>query len=371
MAKIGVITYSDTNDNYGQVLQYLAIHEYLKHRGHEPFLLRYMPPKRSCARRVLSQIYHSFFKPTKTVRKQKNELMELYDKWSDWSERNDKLHPRNFEEFRKQFFNLKVLFGFRDSQIQELDAYAIGSDQIWSFVGQWAFLGFVPKGKPRFSIAPSTGNKTFTTDQVQKAAEMLKDFSFVTCREDSGLEFCKKAGYEKAEKILDPTFLIDKTCYERYEKKGMKFESPYIFVYMLGAECEADIVDVSRFAQQHSLEVKYVASQGREDSYEKIWATVPEWISLMKGASYVITNSYHGMALSIIFQKQFLVLPVIGITSFMNERIVSLANFFSLKNRIYTDSLEQVLKPIDYSPINGLISANKTILDKKMAEIEY
>ena len=91
----------------------------------------------------------------------------------------------------------------------------------------------------------------------------------------------------------------------------------------------------------------------------------------MKGASYVITNSYHGMALSIIFQKQFLVLPVTGITSFMNERILSLADLFNLNNRIYKDSFDKIFDPIDYNMSNGILANNKDILDKKMLEINY
>lgn len=370
MAKIGVITFSDTTDNYGQVLQYLAIHEYLKQRGHETFLLRYKSKKSPLLRRILSKIYHTVYKPIPKPPVKKSELMELYNRWTEWSELNDILHPRQFEDFRKQNFSIKYIVGFDDKHIQEFDAFAIGSDQIWSYVGKWNFLGFVPEGTHRFTIAPSTGNKSFTTEQIHDASIMLKDFSFVTCREDSGIVFCKEAGYENAVKILDPTFLIEKEKYNNYTLHNETSE-PYIFVYLLGAECEESIDRIYEFAQKHNLEVKYVASQGREDSYEKIWATVPEWITLMKCASYVITNSYHGMALSIIYHKQFLVLPVIGITSFMNERIFSLADTLGLKNRIISRNVDEILLPIDYSYVNSVIASNKEILDSKLSQINY
>ena len=371
MSKIGVITFSDTTDNYGKVLQYLAIHEYLKQRGHEPFLLRYKSKKSPLLRRILSKIYHTIIKPTKKAPVKKSELMQLYDTWTEWSERNDILHPRHFEEFREHNFNIKTIIGFDNQQIQELDAYSIGSDQIWSYVNRWNFLGFVPDGKPRFTIAPSTGNKNFTAEQIQEASMMLKDFSFVTCREDSGVEFCKKAGYDKAVKLLDPTFLIEKNLYNRYVSPCGVVTKPYVFVYLLGAECEVSIESIYEFANENDLEVRYVASQGREDSFQKIWATVPEWISLMKDAKYVITNSFHGMALSIIYQKQFLVLPVTGITSFMNERINSLAKSFVLEDRIFKDSLDELFNEVDYSKANKIIEANKELLNSKMSEINY
>ncbi len=369
MAKIGVITFSDTTDNYGQVLQYLAIHEYLKQRGHEPFLLRYKSKKSPIIRRILSKMYHAVIKPTKKAPVKKSELMELYDRWTEWSKRNDNLHPRHFEEFRRKYFNIKTINGYDDPYINNLDAYAIGSDQIWSYVDTWNFLGFVPKGKKLFSIAPSTGNKTFSQEMLQKARGYLNRFSFVTCREKSGLEFCKKAGYNKAIQVLDPTFLIEKEKYNNYILNN-ETSKPYIFVYLLGAECEVSVDRIYEFAQKHNLEVKYVASQGREDSYEKIWATVPEWITLMKCASYVITNSYHGMALSIIYHKQFLVLPVIGSTSFMNERIFSLADTLGLNDRIYVESLEALFNAINYTKADSTIYTNKELLNNKMTDID-
>lgn len=372
MAKIGVITFSNSTDNYGQLLQFLAIQEFLKNRGHEVFLLRYQNKRKSLLRRLISALYHVFtilkHSPKVTTG---DELIDLYTQWAKSSESNNIRHPRYFEEFRCSKFKIKNIVGFDDPQIAELDSYAIGSDQIWSYVSKWNFLGFVPDDKIKFSIAPSTGNKIFTPEQISEAAALLRSFSFVTCREESGIDFCKNAGYEGAIKLLDPTFLVDKTIYETFALKNEVSERPYIFVYLLGAICELDINDIEKFAQKHNLEVKYVASQGREDEHEKIWATIPEWLALLRDSKYVITNSFHGMALSIIYQKQFLVLPIIGITKFMNERLESLAASFSLQNRIYLKNLDQVLLPIDYTHANGVIASNIETLNRELLKISY
>lgn len=373
MAKIGVITFSNSTDNYGQILQFLAIQEYLKNRGHEVFLLRYQNKTPSLFRRFVSALFQVLTKskqPQKVVIKG-DELTDLYAQWTKCTERNNVLHPRYFEEFRNNKFVIKNIVGFDDPQITELDSYAIGSDQIWSYVSKWNFLGFVPNDKVKFSIAPSTGNKSFTPEQISEATVLLSSFSFVTCREESGIDFCKRAGYEGAIKLLDPTFLVDKTIYEKFASKKEVADRPYIFVYLLGAICELDINDIDKFANENNLEVKYVASQGREDEHEKIWATIPDWLALLRDSKYVITNSFHGMALSIIFQKQFLVLPVIGITKFMNERIESLAASFSLQNRIYSNNLDEVLLPIDYTCANDVIASNIEILDGNLSKINY
>ena len=371
MAKIGVITFSNTTDNYGQVLQYLAIQEYLKNRGHEVFLLRYKNKKKTLLRRIVSVLYQKFFASNQSMPVNNDELSELYAKWTEWSEQNNLLHPRDFEEFRENNFCVKNLIGYDDPFINNFDAFAIGSDQIWSYVSKWNFLGFAPEDKIRFSIAPSTGNKEFTPDQIHDASKMLSKFSFVTCREESGIDFCKSAGYEGAVKLMDPTFLIDKTIYEKYASSNMVSNQPYVFVYLLGALSELSINDIEDFARKNNLNVKYVASQGREDEHEKVWATVPEWLALLRDSKYVITNSFHGMALSIIFRKQFLVLPAIGITRFMNERIETLAASFLLQGRIYKKDLKEVLMPIDYTSTNSIIDANRGILDNKLSKVNF
>ena len=82
----------------------------------------------------------------------------------------------------------------------------------------------------------------------------------------------------------------------------------------------------------------------------------------------MITNSFHGMAFSIIFRKSFLVLPRVDETKNMNERITSLSKELGLTDRIYKDDLETILKPIDYHQAEQKIESNKKNLDDLMRE---
>ena len=69
------------------------------------------------------------------------------------------------------------------------------------------------------------------------------------------------------------------------------------------------------------MEVKYVSSQGRVDSFKKEYPTIEDWIQLIENAKYVITNSFHGMAFSIIMNAPFIVIPLAGSFVRMNGRI--------------------------------------------------
>jgi hypothetical protein len=366
MAKIGIITFNNTLDNYGQVLQYLAIQEYLKGRGHEAHLIiaGKKPTKFRAFLRYLKKVYRVVQMAT-----HKDAACSTYKKWEKWSLRNDLIHPRKFYSFKKNFCNLEYLHNLQYDK-GSFDAFAVGSDQIWSALTPFSYLAFAQYGELKFSIAPSIGKMVVDDSVVSVVKDWLADFKFITCREQSAVDMCRKAGRCDAQLILDPTFLISKDVYLQYSSSKVQ-NGDYIFVYMLGADISVTISQIQEFAKEEHLKVMYVASQGREDKYPKTWATIPEWLSLLANAKYVFTNSFHGMALSCIFQKQFMTFPIVGEMKGMNERIFNLAKEFNCESRIYTDRLDAVKDEIDYTGIVNRIKENRYTLDRLMKSINY
>lgn len=365
MSNIGVVTFSNTFDNYGQVLQFLATKEYLEGRGHTVYLIREKKKVSAVLLRCIREFKASLGKLVRLcLGKNEKTPNMLYEQWERVILKNEKEHPRHFEDFRKENFRI-IDNSKRQLTSHNIDCLCLGSDQIWSFVSDYNFLGFGSDDMKRISIAPGMGLLTITEEKRARIANYLKGFDFVTTREESGVKICQEAGYMGARKILDPTMLIDSNTYMQYGKTYS--DSDYIFVYLLGAECGVGISDIRKFALSHHLYIKYVASQGREDNYkDKIYATVPEWIGLMRNARYVITNSFHGMALSVIFRKKFLVLPVLGATSKMNERITNFTSELGLENRIYRSNLDEIFEDLDYSTAEIGIMKNRKILNKLM-----
>ena len=361
MAKSGVVTFSNTIDNYGQVLQYLAIQEYLKTRGHEVSLLR-IDNHIGFIRRVVRKIKQ--LRNKKSVKKVKT----TYDLWSESSERNEKLHPRFFEDFRQRYFNISYLKLPKYNNV--FDALVVGSDQIWSGLSSWGYLNFARYGEVKFTIAPSIGKFVPDENRITTLKSWLADYSFITCREQSAVDMCKKAGREDAQLVLDPTFLISPGIYLKYASKS-KPGKEYIFLYLLGADIQPNVSDIYKFAEEEGLEVKYVASQGREDEYPKEWATISEWLTLLSNAKYVFTNSFHGMALSCIFQKQFLVFPIVGEMQGMNERIFNIAHAFHCEDRIYRGDIESVKNNVETDIIKKQIASNRMKMCELLNSINY
>ena len=388
MIKIGILTFAFTKDNYGQVLQYLATQEYLKQKGYEATLVepsgwetsRWNRRKKRI-KSLFSFIVHSlgFLKakstpqlvqPNKTceseLEKQKN---IIFRQWAEVTERKEKEHPRQFEHFREKYFNRQ--FGtYNDILASKYKAFCVGSDQTWSCAGYHMMLGWVPKKYKRFTIAPSIGHRQYSDEEIDSFKGYLNNFDFITVRENKGIDLCHRCGYTSAIKILDPTFLLMDKDYEQYVENINCCDKPYVFVYLLGGEIEPSIKEIFDACTSKGYEIKYVESQGRDEGFDCIYATVGQWIGLIRNASYVITNSYHGMALSVVFHKPFLVFPLVGIMDSMNVRIYDLADTLYLKSRIYNGEINRLFYPLDWTKTDEKIQRNQTLLDNLLKTIE-
>lgn len=380
--RIGIVTFHNTLDNYGQVLQYLATQEYLEKRGHEVYLYQSLGHKVSVIKRI-KRIIKKLVKPLFLIsQNKKNDSAQpiarttneeeskhqIFQRWGEITQQTEKIHPRNFDKFRKRYFHVIKRY-YEDTE--GFYAFAIGSDQMWSYVSEETMLDFVPNNSRRFSLAPSVGHKKFSADEISYASESIKKFDFITVREVSGLDFCRACGRDDAQLVLDPTFLLKKEVYDKYaDAQYYKYPQRYILLYLLGGEIQLEVGEIITWAKDNDLEVVYVASQGRDDDYPKCYASVEQWLYALKNATYIFTNSYHGMALSIIYRKPFLVFPLLGIMEGMNGRINNLANLFSLHDRIYKGVLSAVKDPINWSKTDLKVEGNFMQIDALLQTIQ-
>ena len=138
---------------------------------------------------------------------------------------------------------------------------------------------------------------------------------------------------------------------------------------MLDAESPVQYDEIQEFAKANNLIIKYVTGGRRyDDENSQIFATVEEWLCLLSNADYVLTNSFHGMAFSIIFRKKFLVLPLTGGSKMTNERIYNVTSELGLEKRIFSGDLQDLFNTIDYSIAEKRIKENKIILDNLMID---
>lgn len=342
--KIGVITFCQTKDNYGQILQCYALQKYLQKLGHHPFLIQYqqpLPPK-------------AHFKVNKLLKYIRN--LNMYVKWFFNNKRllaqkkaynkSVKNIDRKFSLFLKE--NIKLTSVYSRKQLLEnppkADAYICGSDQIWKNDDIF-YLSFVPKSALRLAYAPSFGGeKSFDSDTENMIKHELSFFSFLGIREEEGVNLCHRLGFTDAIRVVDPTLLLSVEDYKHIRVDVDN--SSYIFVYLLGNSTDCSIDDIQQYARNVGKKVVYVCSQGKYDAYEKTYATIGEWLGYISNADLVITNSFHCVAFSLLYKKQFVSLPLTKGFEKMNGRLTELLKSVGMVDRIWNHNLSDICKQI-------------------------
>lgn len=379
MAKIGVLTFYGTTDNYGQVLQYLATQEFLNSLGNETYLVIPTGYRLTISRRIKSKIYKilhpfSLFCNKKQIIDCPDEISqderaksEIFRQWAEVSKRQEAEHSRCFNQFRTKYFSIQE--GTYEAILASgYDAFCVGSDQTWSAGGFEMMLGWVPQKYSRFSIAPSVGHRVYSNDEIASFSKYLQAFDFITVRELKGVKLVEKCGRKDAIKVLDPTFLLSCQEYDKFAL-SQNYKEPYILIYLLGGQIDSSVKEIVDYCTNKGYKVKYIESQGRNEQLPKIYATVEEWLGLISNASYVITNSFHGMAFSIIYHKPFLVFPLIGLMKGMNGRILDLVKTLSLEDRVFNGDMDVLFKPINWLHADEVIAKNKSLLSKLIKDL--
>ena len=343
--KIGIMTFWWSNDNYGQLLQCYALQKYLRDAGHDAYLIRYTPIVDGTS---FTPLYKKLVKALNPICLFRHINSKIRARKIAAERRN---HDRGFSNFRERHIvqSEKIYGSYQELKENppEADCYIVGSDQVWNFsfygsdlkyklpVIHAYFLDFGSPDVKRMSYAASWSVDSLDRQLVTEIEPLLSKFDFVSVREKHGIELCRQCSYEYGEHVCDPTLLLEADVYRKlYQNENIqKQEQKYLFLYMLNNQYDFDTQKVYTFAAEKQLKVVYVTGNGVLDEREKCFATIPEWLSLVDNAEYVITNSFHCCVFSILFRKQFGVVSLQGKLSGMNTRMESLFNQVKIEPR--------------------------------------
>lgn len=285
---------------------------------------------------------------------------------------NVKLEQRNklFEEFMQSIPHSKYVSEERLSDLNELyDIFICGSDQIWNPVwwNDAFFLSFVNDGKIKASYAASIGVSKMSEEQKQYMCSKIKDFNYISIRESNlkkELEHVLERGIEC---VLDPTMLLSKEEYEHMCVKSI-VNTPYVFVYLLG-NSRANKNTVKKVADKAGLKIVYipfVAECGFGDDLFGDYALYNvgpiQFLTLIRDAELVLTDSFHGSAFSILFEKNFYTLyrEKKNKKDSMMSRLETLLCQFNLEDRLVCNYGEiEAASLIDYKQVNMKLLAER------------
>lgn len=371
--KIGIVSFYDTQQNYGQILQCFAMQRIFQTLGVESFHLRYSNIARSSksykiirlVKVVLLGLFPGYLK---------NRLKNYKEgQHSRFSVTNNQPSIRGFDEFRKEYLKFSDKIYTVDqlfSSPPKADVWVTGSDQVWGNGESDLFqLKFAPKSTRKLAIAASMGGyKLDNSYQRHFFKRNLKNFQYISLRESDGVKECRDVGLDSAQQILDPTLLCNVGNYRKIEKAPKTVpDKPYVFVYLLGNPIDVKLSTIKDWIKSKDCKGVYVYSQGRCKEDDGIDASPEEWLWYLDHARYIITNSFHGMAFSILFNKQFIVIPIAGEWARMNSRLTSTLETLGIKrDRIFDGSFSEIDSVINYDQINSILNNYQEITYKKL-----
>lgn len=271
---------------------------------------------------------------------------------------------RKFYKFtRKYIVNRQVV---RLNTIHKEDwttyDYAItGSDQVWHNWWhekgelEYYYLQFIDANK-RISYAPSFGFSEYPEEDVEIHKKGLSQIKHLSIREKEGAELIEKLVGKKAEIVLDPVFLLEKSEWRTIEKKPQyEINSPYMLVYFLGERTGEYRVMIEKVACERNL---LVVDIFEADKTEYFYTTPDEFVWLIDNAEFVCTDSFHGVAFSTVFNKEFLVFKRNN-TGKMFGRIDNLLSILKIENRVYSNNNKLKNEKIDYTLVNEILLAER------------
>ncbi len=326
--KIGILTYHRA-ENYGALLQAYALRTFLQQQGHEVSFVDYWPKYHVEHYRIFSPVK---FKKLGV----KGKINYLFVSLLWFIPKYKRKH--RLEKFMCNRLQLDGSIKYlNDKDVTEpYDLVVYGSDQIWrrqsihnKDYNPWYFGAANVVSKKKITYAASMGIIDTNEQDDEHIKEWLKNFDALSVRELDLKKYVEKLGY-RAQLVCDPTFLLSK---KEWSKLYQSVENgKYILFYNLLNSSES-LKFANALSRLTGLPVKEINMEfNLKHIFSKRYftcASVEQFLQLIEGAEYVVSNSFHGVAMSLIFEKQFW---AVGFGA-KASRVVSLLNSVGLSER--------------------------------------
>lgn len=337
--KTGIITFHKSN-NYGAVLQAYAL-QYIINQYAECEIIDYRSDAIS-GEKKLSDL--------KRARNFKGILKRMASE-SYYENKN-----RNFNKFLENCRLSKKTYTMKNISEANLeyDLFITGSDQVFNLSmthgDRTYYLDFVSAEKKKIAYAASLGSYRFESDDMFTRKQIIS-MDHISCREPEAARAVKQLTGREADVVLDPVLLLDEKEWKRIEEPYDKIPSEYILLYLISPE--AGYFKLAyEMAMSLKLPLYYINYSPRRPLNPKIKnmrnVSPGQFLYLLHHAAYVITNSFHGTAFSILYRKNFFTLKDER-KSKSNQRTERILNLFSLQKQFVTETSQSLSREPDYS----------------------
>lgn len=371
--KIGIVTSNASFlSNYGAVLQAYALSEQLKKWGHSPEIINY----RYSTGEQIVEVNHTVDRSLKARLKYIfNGEVSLAQKFFYRLARGKRnAQTELFREFvrEKLPIDLQKSATYEDltNQTMSYECLICGSDQVWNPLihanrnDRGFFLQFGPEECKRIAYAPSFGVSALPEEAKRTLKEYTDRFDVLSVREQSGAAILKEICERDVPVMLDPTMMADASVWETLHTMPKGVPEEYILVYRFGkmAYVQEQIHRMASELKLPTLEIPVSIESYGKDSRLLFGIGPEEFVTLIRNARLVLTDSFHASVFSILNHKQFYTFlrqPQNEKNS-MNSRMENLLETFGLQDRlIYPGDGNISLSKIDYE------SADLVLMQKR------
>ena len=372
--KIGLLTFQSAV-NYGAALQMYALYRSIEKNNDNVEVIDYIGSKQETDYRLFYP--HNF--RGNILRKIKVLLRDVLQTRYLWMKR------RNFKKFLLK--NIRISDPY-DNLLEipsgQYDSIIVGSDQVWNpkITGNdFAYFLDFCKGSKRYSYAASFGSYNLLEDKkIERYKKQLECFDKISVREQVSKDMLAEMGIKDTIVSIDPTLLLDASEWQKMEKVP-KVNEKYILVYTVRSLSETGPLYklVKELKKRTGLRVLDLSALPMPKSFAKAIATSSpdEFVGYIHGASYVITDSFHGTIFSALMHKQFLVDAIRGghNNKKYDSRISNLLKILNLSDRMIDprdnkrDVLGYMNSKIDWRTTELELKSLRSESEKYLADI--
>lgn len=338
--------------NYGSLLQSMATITILERLGCRCEIIDYIRKDEQGLKAILAALNNKKGWNGNFIKK----MLFIFFRYPE-----EKIAERKFEKMRLQFLKLTR----RCATIKELstltaDVFMTGSDQVWgpTIDGKYDeayFLSFV-RNAPKVAFAASFGRTDFNDSILLAYKSLLSTYKAIAVRENTAVDLLKQMGIPCAGQVLDPTLLLTGDEWSKFINRKNSLPQCYVLVYQLHNNPTLNEY-AKNFAAHVGLPFYRVSPtfhQFRRGGRFIYLPDLGEFLSAIKNCSYFITDSFHGTAFALNFNKQFIEILPNNKTGSRNQSILKLTG---LENRIVTDFDDFSISErfIDFSKVNQIL----------------
>ncbi|GGI46080.1 hypothetical protein GCM10008018_15330 [Paenibacillus marchantiophytorum] len=343
--KVCTITCHDVY-NHGASLQAYGLMRYLKTCGHDVEIIDYKPD-------YLSNHYNMW--SINHPKWEKNAVTKLlYLTLKIPTRIRERAKKRAFDRFTAKYLPItNVRYRTNEELKQDMpdaDVYLCGSDQIWNCLHKNGkdpafYLDFVPDQKVKAAYAASFATDSISDEYQPVVKKRVERLDAVGVREKSAVDILSRLNITKANHVVDPVFLLDSTDWDQIGNQS--YQEKYILIYDFDSSAliKQIAMDVAKekgykIYTLHSGKLRYADKYFTLDGPET-------FVSLVRNAQFIISNSFHAAVFSILYEKSFV---IVNRNEAINTRMRDLLDDLELKDRLVTEdySLKEIVKKMEF-----------------------